>query len=386
MNLQDNRVMLQRVTQYDVSKIKAALKEGLKPWGGMAHFVKPDDKVLLKTNLLMAKKPEEATTTHPAVVQAVAELVSEVGGKPMIGDSPGGPFNNVMLQRVYRKTGMEDCAKAAGATLNWNFESEDRQFPEARILKTVTLGKFVTEADVIINMPKMKTHGITKLSCGVKNLFGTIPGLQKAGYHLNMPDINDFSNMLIDIALCVAPQLTIMDGIVGMEGEGPSGGDPIALNSLLISPNPFAMDVAAAEMVKIKPEKVPTIKMAGERGLPSNLADIEILGGALKEFHPTSFTSPDISYSAKLIERILPNPIAKALLGAIKPKPIFDVNLCIQCGDCIRSCPPQVITKAPKGVKVELDKCIRCFCCQELCPRQAVRVHRPALGKVFFRK
>lgn len=386
MNLQDQRVMVIRCDRYEVQKIKRLITEGLQPWGGMAAFVKPEQRVLLKVNLLMAKKPEEVTTTHPAMVQAVAELVQAVGGKPVIGDSPGGPFTTALLQRVYRRTGMEVVAQETGAELNWEFGAVERSFPDGKILKTITVGKYIDQADVIINLPKLKTHGMTKMSGAVKNLYGSIPGLLKAEYHLNMQDISDFSNVLCDIALCVAPQLSIMDGIIGMEGEGPSGGTPVHLNTILISPNPFALDVAVAELVRIKQEKIPTIKAAGERGLISRPEEIELMGEPLKNLHPASFESPDINYSAKLLERFLPGALGGAITNLLRPKPIFDADLCVQCGDCIRSCPPQVISKRDKGVEADLSRCIRCFCCQELCPKIAVRVHRPVLGRLLFRK
>lgn len=386
MNINDQRVMVLKCERYEVNMIKNRLIEGLIPWGGIEAFVKPDMKVLLKANLVMAKKPEEATTTHPAVVHAVAELVHQVGGKVVIGDSPGGPFGKTMLQRVYRRTGMEAAANAVGAELNWEFGSVERQCSEAKILKSVTIGKYIQDADLIINLPKLKTHGLTKLTMGVKNLYGVIPGLLKAEYHLNMHDIKDFSDVLVDIALAVAPELTIMDAIVGMEGEGPSGGIPIELNSLLISANPFALDVAAAELVKVKQDHVPTIKRAGKRGLSSNIKQIELLGDPLEELQPESFTSPDISYSAKLLDKMLPKRMADTAIKLLRPKPIFDPKICVQCGDCIRSCPPQIISKCEEGVEADLSKCIRCFCCQELCPKQAVRVHWPILGRLLFRR
>ncbi|AZR72910.1 hypothetical protein BBF96_05600 [Anoxybacter fermentans] len=386
MNLKDNRVMILYCNRYEVNLIKERLKDGLEPWGGIRAFVKPGQKVLLKANLLMAKKPEEAATTHPAVVHAVAELVHEADGKAIIGDSPGGPFNRTLLQRVYRRTGMEAVAVATGAELNWEFGFVKHSFPEGKILKNVTVGKYIKNADLIINLPKLKTHGLTKMTGGVKNLFGAIPGLLKAEYHLNMQKIDDFADALIDIALFVSPGLTIMDGIIGMEGEGPSGGKPIELNTLLVSPNPFALDVVMAELVKIKPEKIPTIKMAKKRGLGYELKDVQLLGDPIGRLKPENFNSPNIDYSAKLLERRLPKPLAKWMTGLLRPKPVFDPEICVQCGDCIRSCPPQVIQKLEKGVNADLDKCIRCFCCQELCPKQAIRIHRPMLGRILFGK
>ncbi|MCK4261176.1 MAG: DUF362 domain-containing protein [Halanaerobiales bacterium] len=386
MNLRDNRVMVLRCERYEVNRIKNLLQEGLMPWGGIEGFVKSGQKVLLKANLLMAKKPEEVTTTHPAVVHAIVEMIEEIGAKATIGDSPGGPFRRAMLQHVYRRTGMEAIAETTYAELNWNFDQIKRPFSEGKILKSITIGKYIDDADVIINLPKLKSHGMTKMSGGVKNLYGAIPGLLKAEYHLNMPNIDDFANMLIDIALCVAPQLTILDGIVGMDGEGPSAGDPVQLNTLMISPNPFALDVAIAELVGIKSDKIPLIKNAKERDLPFELKDIKLLGEPLKDLRPKKFTAPTIDYTAKLLERRLPEPVARFVTRLLRPKPVFDPEICVQCGDCIRSCPPKVIQKIEKGVEADLDKCIRCFCCQELCPKQAVNIKRPLLGKVLFRK
>lgn len=386
MNLDDKRVMIIQCDRYEVNMIKIKLKEGLEPLGGMTAFVRPKQKVLLKPNLLMAKKPETVATTHPAVVQAVTELVEEAQGEVIIGDSPGGPFTKTLLHRVYQRTGMEGVADATDAKLNWNFKFLERANPDGLLLKVLTIGQFIEDADVIINLPKLKTHGLTKMTGGVKNLFGAIPGLIKAEYHLKMQNIKDFSNILLDIAVGIRPQLTIMDGIIGMEGAGPSGGNACELNTLLISTNPFAVDIAAAELVKVKPESVPTIKMAGERGLPASIAEIELLGVPLNKLQPTSFLTPEISYTTEILENFLPGRIGRWLANSLRPKPIFDPEICTQCGDCIRGCPPQVIKKMEKGVSVDLEKCIRCFCCQELCPQRAVKIHRPFISRLIFSK
>jgi len=383
MGFKDNRVMVLKCNDYDVKLIRENLKRGLAPWGGIEAFVQPNQQVLLKANLVMAKKIEKSATTHPALVQAVTELVQEVGAKVIIGDSPGGPFNESMVKRVYRKTGMEDVAKNTGAELNWNFDEVQSPFTEGKVLKNITLGKFISDADVIINLPKFKSHGLTKMTGGVKNMFGAIPGLLKAEYHMKMQEIDDFSNALMDIALATNPDLTIMDGIIGMEGEGPTGGEPIKLNTILISPNPTAIDVVMAKIAKLDPLSIPTIKIAKDRGLIYQLEEVELLGEEVEQY---SFVAPTIQDSVELLTLRLPTPIAKWLLSHKRPKPIFQKDKCIQCGVCIQSCPPKIITKTDSCVEADLDKCIRCFCCQELCPQEAVDIHRPFLGRLLFGK
>ncbi len=377
----DNRVMVVECDQYKRKLVTERLRAGLEPWGGMEEFVSPGDRVLLKVNLLMGKAPQEAVTTHPVIVQGVADLVAEAGGKPIIGDSPGGPFNKSMLNRVYGKTGMDTAADTTEAELNFEFGVETVSFAEGKVLNNLQLGTFVQEADVIINLPKFKTHELTKLTGAVKNMFGAVAGLLKAEYHLNMQEINDFADVLLDIAQATAPDLSIMDGIVGMEGEGPSGGDTIKLDTILISPDLCALDVAMADLAGVEPEKVPAIAAARERGLVSRRDEIEVLGD---EIEIDTFITPQIGDTAELLNQRLPGFLAAWVQKLLRPKPVFDEEKCIQCGACIRSCPPQVITKTEKGVEADLDDCIRCFCCQELCPEEAVEIHRPWLGRLLF--
>jgi len=364
---------------YEKEIVKEKLKQGLGLIGGLGRYVKKGQQVLLKVNLLMGKPPEEAVTTHPAFVEAVAELVAAEGATPIIGDSPGGIFNKGFLTRAYQAAGLDAVAERCGAKLNWDFETEQLPFSEGKILKTVTIGKFVSNADVIINLPKFKTHGLTKLTGAVKNMFGIVPGLVKAEYHMNMSAIPDFADVLLDIALSLPPVLSIMDGITGMQGEGPSGGDPIQLNSVLIGTDPLAVDVAMAMRAGIDPKEVTTIEAAARRGMVSSENEIELLGEPISS---ASFASPEVRSSAGIDER-LPAPLYKLLERLLKPRPVFIDENCIQCGICIQNCPPKVISKTEHGVKADLSGCIRCFCCQELCPERAVHIKRPLLGKLF---
>lgn len=370
--------------KYDVKLIEQKLRQALSHWGGIETFVKPNATVLLKANLLMRRSPNEVTTTHPAVVQAVARLVAEAGARPIIGDSPGGPFTAKMLELIYRGTGMEQAARAGGAELNFNTEQVEVKNPSAKLLKQLTIIKAVQEADVIINLPKLKTHGMTTYTGAVKNLFGTVPGLLKVDYHMRMPNVEDFCDALVDIALTIKPALSVMDAIIGMEGNGPSAGDPVELGALLVSPDPFALDVVACHLAGIDTTQVPTITAAHRRGLcPLNAADIEILGCDPLQLRQ-SFRLPE-STSVHMARPFLPGFLERALLERLRPRPEFAAEECVKCGVCLESCPPKALVMGQRKPEVDYKKCIRCFCCQELCPQKAVKIRRSLLSRLLTR-
>ncbi|MGM0501182.1 MAG: DUF362 domain-containing protein [Bacillota bacterium] len=379
--MKKDKVLVLECKDYNVELIKEKVKAALHTISSIENFITKETKVLLKPNLLMAKEPEAAITTHPAVVQAVAELIIDLGAEVVIGDSPGGTFNKNRIKRLYRKTGMKKVAEKTEAKLNWNFASTTKPFASGKVLKNIKFAQFVEEADLIINLPKFKTHGLTKMTGGVKNMFGTIPGLLKAEYHMRMPQIENFSDALLDVVLAVKPQLTIVDGIVAMEGEGPSSGEQREFNKLLLGSNPLAVDVIMADLVGIEPQAVATIAAAQRRGLVHSLSQIKCLGDNSRL---DNFSTPTIDSSAQLLDRRMPSFLADVAAKLVKPKPVFNEQQCIQCGACIESCPPQVITKTEAGVEADLDNCIRCFCCQELCPENAVVINRPWLGKLLF--
>ena len=366
--------------------VEQHLREGLAELGGMSAFVKPGQKVLLKVNLLMKKRPEEAVTTHPSVVEAVIHLVQEAGGIPIIGDSPGGPYTVSALRSIYARTGLREVAERTGAILNEDVGQTIIQYPEGKLVKSLTVTNCVLNADVIIPLSKLKTHGMMTFTGAVKILFGVIPGLLKAEYHLKMFKVHDFADLLVDIAIWARPTLSIMDGVVGMEGDGPSAGKPRNIGALILSTDPFALDVVATDLIGLKPEKVPTIMAARLRGLTSRLDELQLKGDSRSLWRIQGFVIPKAVATNFLDMVPLPRSVKGFILNRVRPRPIFEHATCVGCSDCANNCPAKAITmNENQRPVVDLEGCIRCFCCQELCPHQSVKLFKPWLGRTFLK-
>jgi len=375
-------VSLHECREYDYDKIKKIIITEINELGGIESFVKEGDRVLVKPNLVMIKTPEKAATTHPTVVRAVAETVKEAGGIPIIADSPGGLFNEMLLKSVYSASGMSEAAVLSGAELNYNTATAERPFSEGLLLKKITVIDELLNADKVINISKLKTHGMMRMTGAVKNLFGIIPGTMKAEYHLNRPSAADFANALIDICLFAKPVLNIMDAIEGMEGNGPTGGTPRNIGVLMASETPFALDIMAAYLIKIQISDIPVCEQAVKRNLsPKSIEEIKIIGDNINNFVVSDFKAPKAK--AINITEKLPLPVYKVLNNVLQPYPYFEHSKCISCGHCEKSCPPHAITMIEGKPIFDKDKCIRCFCCQELCPAIAIKIKRPMLYRVF---
>ncbi len=376
------KVSVRECKDYKQKHLLNKVDEVVKDLGGWDSLITPGQKVLLKVNLLMGKDPAEAVTTHPELLRAVAKKVQESGGEVIIGDSPAGPFNSQTLKWAYKKAGYYAVAQAEGFQLNYNVAQKKIEFPAGKLKKSFIISEYVTEADLIINLPKLKTHGLTKYTGAVKNLFGVVPGVLKAEYHLLMQGVDDFSRMLNDLATLIKPELTIMDGIIGMEGEGPSGGNPREFGFLLASRSPFALDAAVIDFLGIEPaEKVPLIKTARQDKLLS-VPGYQLIGDQMGKLADVKI--PVIEKQSNLIDNKLPDFLANFLEKLLRPRPIFLEEKCVGCKTCAESCPPTAIEMKDNFPEVELAECIRCFCCQELCPYQAVEIKHPFLGKIFF--
>lgn len=378
-------VHIARCDNYEPGAVDSAIREGIEALGGIGQFVLPGQRVLLKPNLLRPASPDRHITTHPEVVRAVANMVVEAGATPIILDSPGGPHNWVYLRTLYRTTGMAEVCESTGAELGLDTRSTEVSFPEGRRAKRIDMLALAREADLIINLPKLKTHGLTLLTGATKNLFGLVPGMSKLAYHSKWPDVGHFGDMLIDVLQCCAPRLTIMDAIWGMEGNGPSGGSPRQAGMVLASEDGVALDIVAAAAVGIDPLLVPPLRAARERGLTTGRpADVAVSGLSLgnARLHPP-FVLPETlpgegSGLLQRIARLWPT-------GYLSAYPASN-GACIGCGVCARACPVEAISIVEGRAIMNLDKCIRCYCCHELCPHDAIDLRRKALAAFLLGK
>lgn len=378
-------VSIIRCSSYEVEEVRKSVKEAIDLIGGIAKYVKPGMKVMLKSNLLLKKTPDKAATTHPSIVQVVAKLVKEAGATAIIADSPGGLFNEKMLRGIYKVTGMEKAAEESGAVLNYNTGQAEIAHPEGVAIRRMTVMQAINEVDVIINLPKLKTHGMMTYTGAVKNMFGVIPGTTKAEYHLYMSELKIFADMLLDINTLIKPQLTIMDAIVGMEGSGPSAGNPRKIGAVLASEDPFALDVAACKLVSITPLSIMTIKQANERGLASHdINDIDIKGDSIEDLKIKEFKLPETSSVNFLYAWLGENSkFAATINKRFGPRPVVSYSDCVGCSDCANNCPPKAIDMSNGKPRIDLKECIRCYCCQELCPKHAISIKKSFLFKMF---
>ena len=371
---------------YEPELAKTALREALAPLGGL-DFVKRGDRVLIKANLITFLKPDKAATTHPVLLAALTELLVERGAAVIIGDSPGGPFSLPYLKRVYAATGLTDCEKA-GAVLNQNTGIKEADFPEARVMKHFTYTAYLDDCDYIIDFCKLKTHGMMGLTGGCKNMFGAIPGTDKPEYHYRYPNPTDFSRMLVDINAYFKPVLTICDGVMAMEGNGPSQGKPRKMGLLAASKSPHQLDLVLAALIHMQKEDVPTLMAAHERGLiPDTVEGLSVTEGWERFICPDFetigvkrgilFTDKYSGCIGKLWTRILK--------AAVQPRPQVKGEDCIGCGECFKVCPAKAITMVDKKPDIDYKKCIRCFCCQEFCPIGAMKVRRTGISKLLER-
>lgn len=372
MNTMKNQVSIQALRSYSPEQVKVALETLLKPLGGMKAFVAPGQKVLIKPNLLAGKPPEKAVTTHPSIVRAVCELVLAAGGQVSLGDSPGiGSAENVA-----RKCGIMAVVEELGITFT-PFTDSVKIHPKGRTFQELEVAKCLLDADVIINLPKLKTHQMMGLTCAVKNMFGAIVGLRKPRLHLQAgSDKALFALMLLELCEQLKPTLSIVDAVVGMEGDGPGSGDPAEIGALIAGENPLAVDTVATELVGMKPAQVWTQKLALETGRSgAQLSEIELLGDCLETLKVAGF----VPSKTTDINGRMPAFMQRMLKQALTARPEPDHNLCTRCEICVKHCPPVAMKIEKQKLEINYKKCIRCFCCQELCPQGALETRQGAI-------
>ncbi len=358
-----------RKAEYDYTVLKPTIFELIDSSCGVS--IGRGTRVLIKPNLLLPAKPETAVITHPLVVKAAAEYVLEKGGTVTISDSPAiGLFGKILKDGGYRKA----------------FEGLDVEFKEFKTSVKIDIGepfgfieiaKDALEADAVINIAKLKTHAQMFLTLGVKNIFGCIVGFKKPEWHLRSGiDREMFARLLVRIHRAVSPQVTIVDGILGMEGQGPGkGGTPRRLGVLAGGSSAFAVDVAICGMLGADPDRLPTNKAAKELGLTNY--DVEVTGD-YEVINNFVFPIQDpLTFGPKPVHRILRKHLVQ--------RPAADKNLCKLCGECWKYCPAWAISHGKDKVSFDYDKCIRCYCCIEVCPEGALKAVETFPGKIIRR-
>lgn len=356
-------VSLVRCPSYEREAVRLALAQALAPLGGMRAFISPGQRVLLKPNLLSPKPPEAAVTTHPEVVRAVAEAAQEAGGKVFLGDST----TLATLEATLEKTGVGAVMRELGVETAPMRTPAEVPVKGPGVFKVLDLAGEVFTYDRVINLPKLKSHGQMTLTLGVKNLFGCVVGMAKPAWHLRAGNDPRFADLLLDVARTVAPCLTVMDGIVGMEGNGPGSGTPRHLGLLAASPDPLAMDFALAEALGVPERKVPILYRARARGLAPAETVFPIL--APGEVAVRGFLLPPTGTD---INWRLPELLRKPLRRNLSTFPAVEAERCNLCGKCVEVCPAKTIRRREKRIEVDRSLCIGCFCCQEMCPQGAI--------------
>lgn len=382
--MEKSRVVLIRCDEYKDDLVLNAVRRGIDLLGGIGTFVKTGEKIVLKPNVLIGSNPARSVTTHPAVFKAVGRVLQEAGAEVYYGDSSsfgGCEFN---MKRAHLKQAGDEM----GFTLADFDHGKEVDHKAALLNKKLMIAKGVLEADGLISLPKLKTHGLTRFTGAVKNQFGCIPGAHKREFHLKMPDPYDFATMLVDINTFVKPRLYVMDGIVAMEGNGPFSGKSRPMNLLLLSTDPVALDSIACKVVDLNPEFVPTSKPGERAGLGTyHYENIEVVGDELESFIAKDFKvvrMPPVHATSGRIRAFIKNQLT--------PRPVIDKAKCVACGTCIEVCPVGV--KALGRVNGNKDippkhnysQCIRCYCCQETCPEGAITVKSPLLGRLIFKR
>ena len=336
-------------------------------------------RVLVKPNLIHASLPDAAQTTHPTLVESVVRILQEAGHEVILADSFSGArlWNERGLRTVYRKTGMEAVAKRTGCSLNWDTGWTIHTIPTGKVIKQVEMMNVVETVDWIVNVPKLKTHVYTGFTVSIKNMFGLVPGHFKVSYHARFADVQTFACALCDIALSLPVRFSVVDAVMAMEGNGPTGGTPRHVGAIFMGDDMFAVDSVAARFCGFEPRTI--------HWLPS--VSVTVNGPAPESIIPRGLLRPDTRRKGMGVfsNHVIRTMSQRILRNVFAPVPSPDSSHCIRCGMCVNACPTSAVEPARKDAfpVIRKDLCIRCYCCHEACQHNAMVITPSRFARLF---
>ena len=378
-------VSVQSCTSYSQDTVAAAVRQCFDDIGGLERFVPSGARVFCKVNLLVPAAPEQAVTTHPEIVRAVVREIRRVGGIPVVGDNPAVAKPRTAL----RKSGILAVLEEEGVEVADLSDVIVLDNPDGVVCRSFEVSRAVVEADVLLNLPKLKTHSLTYMTVALKNLFGMIPGTHKAQWHLKAQPSGRFVSLLADLYGAVHRHfgegsriLHLCDGIVAMEGDGPGpGGTPRHLGAILASADAAALDRVACELAGLDPDRLVLLKEVAARALgEGDLARIRWIGAPASRWSEVRFKPASGSFVGSALSRWVQR--RPWLQDLVRDHPGVEPSRCSSCRRCNEICPVEAISLTGNPVKpnFELGKCIRCYCCAEVCPEGAIRKQSPRLA------
>ena len=362
-----HRVAFIRQRNYEPASLRASIGRALE-LAGFDLGSTSEKRVLLKPNMLGAYPPSMGVTTHPAFVAAVGAIFHEAGAVVAVGDSSNGVHG---IDPTWEATGIREACRAGG------FEEVHFEACGSATRGNYLIARAPLEADLVVNLPKFKTHGLTTLTLAVKNLFGCIAGMQKFAVHRAHIAAPDFAAEIVRIADAVRPALTVIDGIVAMEGDGPSGGTLTELGVIAAGTDMHAVDAACCRLIGFPPEALATLAAAKRLGLWDASSPIDVVGDPMEELRPRHFKLPATS-TKDIGDRWYARLALRLVWSQAWAQPAISAARCRRCGLCVEACPVQVISRAgPQDVPtIDYKGCIQCFCCHETCPYKAIDIRQ----------